>query len=158
MKLIYYTFRTNPIQGPQCHKFAKATGKEKPNDEGWGRGNRPVIHVSWDDAMDYAVWLSKQTNQKYRLPTEAEWEYSVRAKTKTARYWGDDPNDACDYANVRDKTLDQEKSWGEIHNCTDGYVYTAPVGRFSENNFCLFDLLGNVWEWTYSEYRIPGKR
>ncbi len=135
-------------------KFAEATGREKPSDEGWGRGNRPVINVSWDDATAYAKWLSQQTSRRYRLPTEAEWEYTARAGTETARYWGNDPNDACRYANVHDNTSKQENngfSWTH-HKCTDGYAQTAPVGRFKPNNFGLFDMLGNVWEWTCSEY------
>jgi len=63
--------------------FAKQTKREKPIDNGWGRGNRPVINVSWGDAVAYAKWLSQQTGEKYRLPTEAEWEYAARAGTET---------------------------------------------------------------------------
>ncbi len=133
-------------------RFAEATGRKMPSDNGWGRGNRPVIHLAWKDAMAYAQWLSQQTGQSYRLPTEAEWEYSARATTETARYWGNNPNKGCRYGNVRDETLKQEKNWSNIHNCTDGYVYTAPVGRFQPNAFGLFDMLGNAWEWTCSEY------
>jgi formylglycine-generating enzyme required for sulfatase activity len=114
--------------------------------------NHPVVCISWDDATVYAEWLSQQTGQKYRLPTEAEWEYAARAGTKTARYWGNEPDEACGYANVADKTAKQKYSIWTIHNCTDGYVYTAPVGHFQPNAFGLFDMLGNVWEWTCSEY------
>ena len=60
-------------------RFAQATGRELPKDEGWGRGLRPVINVSWDDAKAYAQWLSQQTGKHYRLPTEAEWEYAARS-------------------------------------------------------------------------------
>jgi len=123
-------------------------------------GNRPVINVSWNDATAYTKWLSQQTGQTYRLPTEAEWEYAARAGTETARYWGNDPNDACDYANVGDKTAKEKEGWSwPDHNCKDGYVYTAPVGSFAANAFGLFDMLGNVWEWTCSEYesRYKGK-
>ncbi|MEK8021472.1 MAG: SUMF1/EgtB/PvdO family nonheme iron enzyme, partial [Candidatus Parabeggiatoa sp.] len=88
----------------------------------------------------------------YRLPTEAEWEYAARAGTETSRYWGNDADDACRYANVADKTAQEKYSNWRIHNCTDGYVYTAPVASFEANPFGLFDMLGNVWEWTCSEY------
>ncbi|RKZ92232.1 MAG: hypothetical protein DRR19_04810, partial [Candidatus Parabeggiatoa sp. nov. 1] len=133
--------------------FAEATGREKPSDSGWGRGNRPVINVSGDDATDYAAWLSEQTGHQYRLPTEAEWEYAARAGTETARYWGNNPDDACAYANVHDNTSKEVNgySWTH-HDCTDGYAKTAPVGHFQPNAFGLFDVLGNVWEWTCSEY------
>ncbi len=62
-------------------RFAAATGREPPDDRGWGRGKRPVINVSWEDAVAYAEWLSEQTGKRYRLPTEAEWEYATRAGT-----------------------------------------------------------------------------
>jgi len=135
-------------------KFAQATARKKPDDEGWGRGARPVINVSMKDARAYAQWLSQQTGQKYRLPTEAEWEYAARAKTKTLRYWGNDPTQACLYANVWDKSSQEKNTawhW-TAHDCRDGYAYTAPVGRFQANAFGLFDMLGNVWEWVCSEY------
>ena len=134
-------------------KFAEATGRKKPNDKGWGRGNRPVINVSWNDATAYAQWLTQQTGKQYRLPTEAQWEYAARAGTTTSRYWGNNPDEACRYANVHDKTSKQVNgfSWPH-HDCTDGYAKTAPVGSFQPNGFGLFDVLGNVWEWTCSGY------
>jgi formylglycine-generating enzyme required for sulfatase activity/uncharacterized caspase-like protein len=112
----------------------------------------PVTCISWNDASAYAEWLSRQTGQQYRLPTEAEWEYAARAGTTTSRYWGNNPDKACGYANVADKTAKKKYSNWSIHNCTDGYVYTAPVGRFKPNAFGLFDMIGNLWEWTCSEY------
>ncbi len=115
----------------------------------------PVACINWNDANAYAEWLSRKTGKHYRLPTEAEWEYSARGQSSTARYWGDNPDKACRFANAADKTLQatilSPTSW-LIHNCTDGYAYTAPVGRFKANAFGLYDMLGNVWEWTEDSY------
>ena len=112
----------------------------------------PVVCVSWNDAMAYAKWLSRQTGQTYRLPTEAEWEYAARAGTTTVRHWGDDPNQACRYANVADQAAKKIFPNLTIHACDDRYVNTAPVGSFQPNAWILHDMLGNVWEWTCSAY------
>lgn len=119
-------------------KFAEATGRRKPNDFGWGRGNLPVVDVSWYDAIAYAQWLGSQTGQKYRLPTEAEWEYAARAGTKTKYWWGNEvgSNEANCYGN----------------NCLDNFEYMASVGYFQPNQFGLYDTVGNGWEWTCSQY------
>ena len=111
-----------------------------------------VRSASWHDGVAYAKWLSEQTGKPYRLPTEAEWEYAALAGTETARYWGSDPDQACGYANAADQTGKQKHSEWTIHDCADGYVYTAPVGKFKPNAFGLYDILGNVWEWTCSKY------
>jgi len=109
-------------------KFAEATGREKPNDQGWGRGSRPVIHVSWHDAVAYAEWLSQQTGKTYRLPTEAEWEYVARAGTTTKYWWGN--------------SIGSNKG-----NC--GYLSynKVPVGSYKANKFGIYDTVGNVFEW-----------
>jgi formylglycine-generating enzyme required for sulfatase activity len=119
-------------------KFAEATGRNKPSDWGWGRGNRPVINVSWYDATAYAEWLSQQTGQKYRLPTEAEWEYAARAGTTTKYWWGNEIGS------------NKANCWNS--HCKDSFDRTAPVGSFAPNAFKLYDTVGNVWEWTCSEY------
>ena len=122
--------------------------QHKPSDEGWGRGNRPVINVSWLDAMAYASWLSRETGAEYRIPTETEWEYAARAGTTAARFWGDEAYDACSYASVFDRTTKESIGMPyPHHDCDDGYVNTAPVGSFQPNGFGLHDVLGNVWEW-----------
>jgi formylglycine-generating enzyme required for sulfatase activity len=112
----------------------------------------PVVCVSWNDATAYAAWLSQQTGKRYRLPTEAEWEYAARGGTPTSRYWGDAPREACRYANVADQTAKRTFTSWTIHACEDGVVYTAPVGSYGANPYGLYDMLGNVWEWTCSAW------
>ena len=114
--------------------------------------NTPVTCVSLYDVMAYIQWLNKETGQEYRLPTEAEWEYAARAGTTTARYWGNNPDIACSYANVADNTQLGPAKWPQTHNCEDGYFFTATVRALRANKFGLYDMLGNVWEWTCSKY------
>jgi formylglycine-generating enzyme required for sulfatase activity len=112
----------------QYDAFCEATGREKPEDEGWGRGNRPVINVSWDDATAFAEWMG------CRLPTEAEWEYACRAGSTTPFHTG--YNLTTSQANY------------------DGYS-TVEVGSYDSNVWGLHDMHGNVWEWCsdwYEEY------
>jgi formylglycine-generating enzyme required for sulfatase activity len=118
------------------------------------RDDQPVVYMSWHDAKAFAKWLNEQNHKRYhfRLPTEAEWEYACRAETTTAQYWGDDPNKACEYANVGDLTAEREWSYWEVNNCEDGYEVTAPVGSFTPNAFGLYDMLGNVFEWNEDIY------
>ena len=122
----------------QYDSFCDATGRTKPSDGGWGRGNQPVINVSWHDATAYAKWLSEQTGKDYRLPTEEEWEYAARAGTTTAHWWGEEIGE--NRANCR--TCGSQ--WDSKQ--------TAPVGSFAPNPFWLHDTAGNVWEWTESLY------
>ncbi len=133
-------------------RFATATGRALPSDQGWGRGRRPVVNVAWRDAVAYADWLSKQTGARYRLPTEAEWEYAARAGVGASRYWGDDPDQGCAYANAADLDGKQVFLGWTVMKCRDGQVYTAPVGSYRDNDFGLHDMLGNVLEWTCSLY------
>jgi len=118
--------------------FANATERAKPNDKKWGREKRPVMNVTWNDAVAYAEWLSQQTGKHYRLPTEAEWEYAARAGSTTKYWWGD--NIGHNRANC-----------GGCGSLWD-YKKTAPVGSFAPNGFGLYETVGNVWEWTCSEY------
>jgi formylglycine-generating enzyme required for sulfatase activity len=107
----------------------------------------PVTCVSWRDARDFAAWLSKKTRQKYRLPSDSEWEYAVRAGSLASRPWKDSIASACTDANVADQSAAQQYPGWKVHPCSDGYVYTAPVGSFQPNAFGLYDMLGNVFEW-----------
>ncbi|TGO02803.1 3-oxoalanine-generating protein [Candidatus Thiomargarita nelsonii] len=121
-------------------KFAEATGREKPDDENWGRGNRPVINVSWHDAVAYTEWLSEQTGQTYRLPTEAQWEYAARGGTDTKYWWGNTASH--EYANYG-----ADQCCSGLAKGKDRWKYTAPVGSFAPNPFGIYDTVGNVWEW-----------
>ena len=119
--------------------------------------DHPVVCVTWHDAQAYVKWLSRKTGKRYRLPSEAEWEYAARAGTTTSRYWGQDNKDACLHANVADQTGAAAIGWNagnekQVFPCTDGHAFTAPVGRFKPNAFGLFDMLGNAWEWTEDHY------
>ena len=105
------------------------------------------MNVNSSDARAFVRWLSNETGAEYRLLSEAEWEYTARAGTTTARNWGNWPNDACEYANVHDQTSKAKGGWFFVHECRDGYTKTAPAGKFRPNNFGLYDTLGNVWEW-----------
>lgn len=111
----------------------------------------PVTCVSWEDASAYVMWLSQHTGRKYRLLTEAEWEYAARAGTTTTRFWGDDADMSCEYANGADRStaalVPGADDW-HVANCDDRYAYTAPVGSYRPNAFGLYDMLGNVEEWT----------
>jgi formylglycine-generating enzyme required for sulfatase activity/uncharacterized caspase-like protein len=116
--------------------------------------SHPVVCVSWNDAQVYVQWLSAQTGQTYRLPMEAEWEYAARAGTTTARFWGNDPDAACAFANVHDETSKRVNAgftW-EHHGCDDRHPQTSVVGSFAPNAWGLHDVLGNVWEWTCSAF------
>jgi formylglycine-generating enzyme required for sulfatase activity len=117
---------------------------------------QPAAYVTWEDAESFAQWLTTKNGgkNKFRLPTEAEWEYACRAANDASRYWGDDPNKACDFENVADQTAKKLWGWEEVHGCDDGYGATAPVGSFQPNAFGLQDMLGNVWEWNLDVYAV----
>jgi len=129
--------------------------------------DHPAVGLSFEDAQNYVKWLREQTGKPYRLPTEAEWEYAARAGLQTSRYWGNNVNSACDYANVYDKALNDELRGkpkagpnnplrmdlkGNVYKCDDQSALTARVGKFKPNSAGLYDMLGNVWEWTCSKY------
>jgi formylglycine-generating enzyme required for sulfatase activity len=112
----------------------------------------PVVCVDYEAAQRYVQWLSRKAGKTYRLPSEAEWEYSARAGTTTARFWGDGREDACQFANVSDFDWAEALEWDKarkdkVFQCSDRFAATAPVGSFRPNAFGLYDMLGNVWQW-----------
>ena len=108
-----------------------AAMSHKPGDKGWGRGRRPVINVSWEDAQAYVGWLSQRTGKAYRLLSEAEWEYCCRAGTTTRYAFGDSIG----------------KSQAQFHASPTWASQTAEVGTFAPNDWGLHEMHGNVWEW-----------
>ena len=125
----------HPVTFKQYDVFAEATGREKPNDEGWGRGKRPVINVNWHDAIAYIDWLNKQTGETFRLPSQDEWQYAAEIKPGTKYPWGND---------IDCSMLHFGRGQGE---CSDEYG-TAVVGSYPPNGYGLQDMYGNVKVWT----------
>jgi formylglycine-generating enzyme required for sulfatase activity len=145
----------------EFRRFVKATGYKTDAEKGggcvsWSQGwkwikganwrspgfsqsdKHPVTCVSWNDGVAYAEWLSQQTGKTYRLLTEAEWEYAARAGSETKYWWGNEIGS------------NNANCWNS--SCKDRFEYTAPVGSFASNPFKLYDMLGNLWEWTCSQY------
>ena len=123
-----------PVTFDEYDRFCEAKRGDKPADGGWGRGRRPAINVTWDDAQAYIAWLSQETGRAYRLPSEAEWEYACRAGTTTRYSFGDAITP--DKANYGDSGLSQ----------------TSQVGAYPANPWGLQDMHGNVWEWVADDW------
>jgi formylglycine-generating enzyme required for sulfatase activity len=119
-------------------RFARATKRKKPKDNGWDRKTHPVVNVSWDDSQAYTRWLSKQTGTRYRLLSEAEWEYVARAGTTTSFWWG------------------SKAGVGNAHcfDCKTDFSTSkaARIGTYKPNQFGLYDTAGNVFEWVHDCY------
>jgi formylglycine-generating enzyme required for sulfatase activity len=142
--------------GFEVGKFAVTQGEwgrvmvENPDPSRFKGERNPVEMVSWGDARAF-VWRMRVFGKyHYRLPSEAEWEYAARGGTTTARFWGDKAEDGCSFANMRDLTY--KKKYFNVDEslveCEDGHAETAPVGSYKPNPFGLFDMLGNVFQWT----------
>lgn len=127
-----FTLGKYEVTFEEYDRFAIATGRRLAEDQGWGRGHRPAINVSWDDAKAYAEWLSKQTSTRYRLPTESEWEYAARSGAKQEAWAG-----TSEASQLGEYAVFSENSGNR----------TAEVGTKTKNGFGLYDLSGNVWEW-----------
>lgn len=133
-----FAMSVNEVTISEYAKFARATGRKLPKTGDLDPETYPVFFVSWNDAVEYAKWLSAQTGKNYRLPTEAEWEYAMRAGTTTAYPWG--------------RKLGRDKA--HCFACDTGLDPRRPtkVGRFEANAFGIHDLAGNVEEWVYDCY------
>ena len=108
-------------------------GCPRASDEGWGRGNRPVMEISWNDVQGFIAWLNTRTGGDYRLPTESEWEYAARAGSESKYSWGN--------------RIGSNRANCDEEYCGDRWENTAPVGSFASNAWGLHDMHGNVWEW-----------
>jgi len=123
----------------QYEVFAKATGRRMPDNRYLDKGTHPVFSVSWDDAYSYTRWLSQETGQRYRLPSESEWEYAASGGSDgTPFWWG----------------FDQEPNRAHCFGCKTGLNPREPtaIGRFDANQFGLHDTAGNVFEWVHDCY------
>ena len=135
-----------PVTFAQWDACMAAGGcRHMPDDLGWGRGQQPVINVSWKDAQEYVRWLTRVTGEHWRLPTEAEWEYAARAGTKTPFSTG-----AC----ITTRQANYDGNY-DYNNCGAETVYrgnTQPVGSYPANPWGLYEVHGNVWEWVEDQY------
>jgi formylglycine-generating enzyme required for sulfatase activity/serine/threonine protein phosphatase PrpC len=122
----------------EYYRFASATGRKKPKSNGWDIKTHPVVEVSWDDALAYTRWLSKQTGMRYRLLSEAEWEYVARSGTTTSFWWG------------------IKAGAGNAHcfDCKSDFSISKPakVGTYKPNAFGVYDTAGNLFEWVHDCY------
>jgi formylglycine-generating enzyme required for sulfatase activity len=155
-----------PVTRGEWYRYVAARGRsESSNCYAWNPSNRlwehradygwqnpgfsqddrhPVVCVSWNEAQEYAQWLTQKTGHHYRLLSEAEYEYINRAGSLSGYFWGGTAEDLCRYANGLDSAVNR----GFPTHCNDGHVYTSPVGEFPPNRFGLYDTTGNAWSWT----------
>lgn len=122
----------------QYDAYAAATGKPRPSSQSLPRGTTPVMNVNWNEANEMIAWLNQMSGLKYRLPSEAEWEYAARAGSASEYPWG--------------AAYDIAKANGNGKDGVDQWAFTSPVGSFAPNAWGLYDMVGNVWEWVQDCY------
>jgi formylglycine-generating enzyme required for sulfatase activity len=146
-----------------CRGFNQSTGRaeESPGYSWEAPGfpqddSHPVVCVSWDEAAAYTSWMSWRTRHHYRLLSEAEYEFVNRAGSSSPYFWGNTSDALCRHANGEDAAASARyPEWTQAAGCSDGYMFTSPVGKFEPNGFGLYDTTGNVWSWTQDCYN-PG--
>jgi formylglycine-generating enzyme required for sulfatase activity/class 3 adenylate cyclase len=151
----------------EFERYLAATGKERPSgcrtwedgvagfrddrsfdNPGYRQANdHPAVCISWQNAQNYADWLSRETGKPYRLPSEAEWEYAARGGRDSRYHFGEDTADICRYDNTADAVARSRWPGWLTAECSDGVLFTAPVGKFQPNPFGLHDMYGNAREW-----------
>ena len=134
-------FKAGTVFGDTSKNSWKQPGFEQ-------NSQHPAVCLSWNDAQAYVTWLARETGKPYRLPAEAEQKYTLRAGTATPYFWGGDVNFACNHANVLDQASLAKFEGFPAVECNDGFVLTSPVASFDANAFGVYDLVGNVVEWT----------
>lgn len=145
----------DPDKSERGDAFEGRNPKYSWRNPGFEQGDdHPVVNVTWNDAMAMSKWLSEKEGVRYRLPTEAEWEYAARSGTQTRYNSGNDVQSLLKVANLFD--ADAKKNWPKWASYAldghDGFEFTAPVGSFAPNAFGLYDMHGNVWEWCADWY------
>ena len=137
-----YALSETEITFGQYDEFCKTGIRSCPDDEGWGRGKQPVVNISWFDAVAYTKWLSNETGNTYRLPSEVEWEYAARAGTDSKFWWGNEYKQGIDHCDR------------DLGGCPEGTDKGHPwqVGILKANPFGLFDMTSNVSEWVEDCY------
>ncbi len=145
----------DPEKSERGDAFEGRNSKYSWRNPGFKQGDdHPVVNVTWNDAVAMSKWLSEKEGKKYRLPTEAEWEYAARAGTRTRCHSGDDPQSLLKVANIF--AADTVMKWPQWKNFAlaghDGFEFTAPVGGFAPNALGLYDMHGNAWEWVADWY------
>jgi len=170
VKVSSFYMGTTEVSFEEYDAYCDATGKEKPNDMGWGGGKRPVINVNWYDAIKYCNWLSESEDldacytlngntvycafdkNGYRLPTEAEWEYAAREGGKSILF-----GNGKDVADLSELNFDGRDLYTKMYSSTGVYRgETVGVGSFSPNSLGLYDMSGNVWEWCWDQFGAYG--
>jgi formylglycine-generating enzyme required for sulfatase activity len=136
----------------QFDKFCKEQGIIIPDDEGWGRDKRPVINISWEDAMTYCQWLSQKIGCNFKLPTESQWEKAARGTDGRTYPWGDSLPSG-NKANFADNITTPNEQNGKVYKKSK---YTTPIGSYPEGSspYGVLDMAGNVYEWGLDWYSL----